>query len=140
MMAKNISINIEDGYLHIKGHIPVVDADEELESFVRELKFQLFGKSLEEKSSPVLAARSLNEKDAAKYIGMSVSFLRERRYKGKDKKSGRGPKYMRDSKHRIRYLVKELDEWLEQRMQYSSCCEEEILRDIEDDGETAQDE
>jgi hypothetical protein len=66
----------------------------------------------------------LNEKDAAKYIGRSVSFLRSCRYDGKKSGQSRGPKYTRDSQRCIRYPVKELDKWLENRYLYGACCEE----------------
>jgi hypothetical protein len=125
-VPNNINIHIEGGYLQISGQIPVLNAGGEIESFVRELKFQLFGEEQPEKSNHPnpLAPKDLNEKNAAKYIGRSVSFLRDCRYKGKNNGQERGPKYTRDSERCIRYPVKELDKWLEKRKLYSSCCEE----------------
>jgi hypothetical protein len=124
-VPKNINICIEGGYLQISAQIPVVNAGDEIDSFVRELKFQLFGEKQPESDHPKpLAPKDLNEKDAAKYIGRSLSFLRDCRYKGKKNGQERGPKYTRDSERCIRYPVKELDRWLETRKMYSSCCEE----------------
>jgi hypothetical protein len=126
-MSNNISIHIEGGYLQISGQIPVASAGTEIESFVRELKFQLFGEKQPEKGhSSALSPQDLNEKEAAKYIGRSISFLRGCRYNGKHNGQDRGPKYTRDSKRCIRYPVRELDRWLESRRLYSACCEEEI--------------
>jgi hypothetical protein len=124
-VANNISIHIEGGYLQIRGQIPVVNADEAVESFVQELKFQLFGDAQVKKDQPaVLAPRDLDEKDAAKYIGRSVSFLRGCRYSGKNKGKDPGPKYTRVSPRCIRYPVHELDKWLENCRLYGACCEE----------------
>ena len=125
-LAKNIDIHIEGGYLQIKGRIPVATAGDELESFVSELKFQLFGERSQDGQSQDFAPKDLNEKDAAKYIGRSVSFLRDCRYGGKNKGKRRGPKYTRVSQRCIRYPVQELDKWLESCRLYGACCEEEV--------------
>jgi hypothetical protein len=106
-MPNNISIHIEGGYLWISGQIPVASAGAEIDSFIQELKFQLFGENQPKNDHPKpLAPKDLNEKDAAKYIGRSVSFLRDCRYKGKKSGQERGPKYTRDSERCIRYPVK----------------------------------
>jgi hypothetical protein len=124
-VSNSISIHIEGGYLQISGQIPVVNAGAEIESFIRELKRQLFGNEQAENDQLApLAPRDLNEKDAAKYIGRSVSFLRSCRYDGKKNGQSRGSKYTRDSQRCIRYPVKELDKWLENRYLYGACCEE----------------
>ncbi|GHV38324.1 hypothetical protein FACS1894187_17000 [Synergistales bacterium] len=124
-MTKNINIRIEGGFLQISGQIPVASAGDELESFVRELKFQLFGEEdIKRDGSPNRVPKDLNEKDAAGYIGRSVSFLRMRRYNGKHNNAGGGPKYTRESERCIRYPVKELDKWLESRHLFRACCEE----------------
>ena len=70
------------------------------------------------------APKELNEKDAAKYIGRSLSFLRSFRLNGKGKRQDSGPKYTRDTARCVRYPIKELDMWLESRKLYSSSCEE----------------
>jgi hypothetical protein len=128
-VPNNVNIHIEGGYLQISGQIPVVNAGAELESFIRELKFQLFGdartKDVNEQSVSI-APKDLDEKAAAKYIGRSVSFLRDCRYGGKNKGKHRGPKYTRISQRCIRYPVQELDKWLENHSLYDSCCEEEV--------------
>ena len=123
-MAKNIEINIDGGYLRINGRIPVATASEELESFVRELKFQLFGEKSKEGQSENFAPKDLNEKDAARYIGRSVSFLRTCRYEERKGMRDKGPKYTRDSARCIRYPVKELDKWLQSKRLYTMCREE----------------
>jgi hypothetical protein len=123
-VAKNIDIHIEGGYLQINGRIPVATASEELESFVRELKFQLFGEKSGEGEPEHLAPKDLNEKDAARYIGRSVSFLRTCRYEERKGMRDKGPKYTRDSARCIRYPVKELDKWLQSKRLYSVCREE----------------
>jgi hypothetical protein len=128
-VSHNISIHIEEGFLQIRGQIPVANAGSEIESFIRELKFQLFGdaeaKNGQSNDRPAhVVPKDLNEKDAAKYIGRTVSFLRSCRYGGKNKEQRRGPKYARDSQRCIRYPVKELDRWLENRELYDACCEE----------------
>jgi len=123
-MAKNIDIHIEGGYLHIKGRIPVATAGEELESFVGELKFQLFGEKSRDEQSQGFVPKDLNEKDAARYIGRSVSFMRSCRYGERKGMRDKGPRYTRDSERCIRYPVKELDKWLTNRKLYYSGHEE----------------
>lgn len=61
-----------------------------------------------------LMRRCLTEKEAAHYIGMSVSFLRRDRMEGVIGKSTPGPKYLKIGRS-VRYLKEELDQWLEQR-------------------------
>jgi hypothetical protein len=125
-MAKNIDIHIEGGYLQIKGRIPVATAGEELESFVRELKFQLFGEKSRDEGSQSYVPKDLNEKDAARYIGRSVSFLRSCRYEERKGMRDKGPRYTRDSERCIRYPVKELDKWLTNRKLYYTGREESL--------------
>jgi hypothetical protein len=126
-VANNISIRIEGGILQISAQMSVVNAGVEIESFIRELKFQLFGDAQTKNEQPAsIAPRDLDEKDAAKYIGRSVSFLRDCRYGGKNKGKRRGPKYTRVSQRCIRYPVQELDKWLESCRLYGACCEEEV--------------
>jgi len=126
-VPNNISIHIEGGYLQITAQMSVVNASVEIESFIRELKFQLFGDTQTKNEQPAsIAPRDLDEKDAAKYIGRSVSFLRDCRYGGKNKGKRRGPKYTRVSQRCIRYPILELDKWLENCRLYDACCEEEV--------------
>lgn len=56
--------------------------------------------------------RSLNEKEAAVYIGMSCSFLRQDRMNGIRENRTPGPRYIRIGRS-VRYLREELDTWLE---------------------------
>ena len=59
-----------------------------------------------------LMRRCLTEKEAAHYIGMSVSFLRRDRMEGVIGKSTPGPKWLKIGRS-VRYLKEELDQWLE---------------------------
>ena len=126
-MAGNFNFHIEKGYLQINAQIHLVSAGEEIEAFVHELKSQLLGdKKLKDYRPANLPPQELNEKDAARYIGRTVSFLRNCRYAGKTKNGDRGPMYTRGTKRSIRYPVKELDRWLASLNLYSASCEEEI--------------
>lgn len=55
---------------------------------------------------------ALNDQEAATYIGMSVSFLRQSRLNGDRRTYTRGPSYIRIGRA-VRYLVPDLDKWLE---------------------------
>jgi len=121
-MAGNFNIRIEKGCLRIDAQISLLSAGEEIEAFIHELKLQLLGdKKLKDHRPINLPPQELNEKDAARYIGRTVSFLRSCRYAGMTKK---GPKYTRGTKRSIRYPVKELDKWLANLHLYSASCEE----------------
>lgn len=56
--------------------------------------------------------RSLTEKEAAEYIGMSRSFLRQDRMNGIRENRTPGPNYVKIGRA-VRYLKEELDKWLE---------------------------
>lgn len=56
----------------------------------------------------------LTEKDAAKYIGMSRSFLRQDRMNGFRKRRTNGPVFIRVGRN-IRYHLADLDAWLDER-------------------------
>ena len=58
------------------------------------------------------AKRALSEIEAARYINMSRSYLRQDRMDGIREKRTPGPRYVRIGR-RIRYLKDDLDEWLE---------------------------
>lgn len=55
----------------------------------------------------------VNEKEAAKYIGMSVSFLRQARCDGPTANRTPGPVFYKLGIS-VRYRVSDLDTWLEQ--------------------------
>ena len=55
----------------------------------------------------------LTEIDAAKYIGMSRSFLRQDRMNGFRERRTRGPVFIRIGRQ-IRYHLVDLDAWLEE--------------------------
>lgn len=57
--------------------------------------------------------KSINEKEAAPYIGMSISFLRQSRMEGNRQNRTPGPPYVKIGRA-VRYLVNDLDTWLEQ--------------------------
>lgn len=124
-MASNISIFVEGGYLQISCQIPVTSDSDDMGAFIDELKFHLLGsRDSTNVKTVVYAPKELNEKDAAKYIGRSLSYLRSFRLNGKGRRKSGGPKYTRDTAHCIRYPVRELDKWLETRKMYASSCEE----------------
>ena len=56
--------------------------------------------------------RSLKEYHAAKYIGMSRSYLRQARMDGNREGRIPGPRFIRIGRS-IRYLIDDLDAWLE---------------------------
>ncbi len=58
--------------------------------------------------------RALTEEEAAAYIGMSRSFMRQSRMNGKRDTHIPPPTYIRVGKRSIRYLVDDLDAWLAQ--------------------------
>ena len=57
--------------------------------------------------------RALTEKQAAEYIGMSRSYLRQDRMNGLRENHTPGPPFVRKGR-RILYLIDDLDVWLEQ--------------------------
>lgn len=54
----------------------------------------------------------LTETEAAMYIGMSRSFLAQDRCNGKRKNRTLGPRFIKMGRA-VRYLLNDLDEWLE---------------------------
>lgn len=58
--------------------------------------------------------RSYQEDEAAYYIGMSRSFLRQSRMTGQLDGHIPAPKFIRIGKRAIRYLKEDLDQWLDQ--------------------------
>jgi hypothetical protein len=58
-----------------------------------------------------ITPKLLNEKEAAVYIGMSLSFLRKARQEGDRKSRTPGPKFRRVGAQ-IRYHIDALDEWI----------------------------
>jgi hypothetical protein len=125
--TNNTNIRFEKGVFRISTEIPVAGAREAIDSLVYELNLQLLG---EERStvgqSANISPKMLNERDAARYIGRSVSFLRTCRYKAKQGEIDAGPKYVRLRNKFILYPVKELDDWLNRSQLFSSCMEERI--------------
>ena len=57
--------------------------------------------------------RALGEADAARYIAMSRSFLRQSRMDGDRASRTPGPRYLKIGRA-VRYLREDLDRWLEQ--------------------------
>ena len=57
--------------------------------------------------------RVLTEREAAEYIGMSQAFLRQDRMNGPRHRRTLGPPYIRIGRRSIRYLLEDLDGWLE---------------------------
>ncbi len=58
----------------------------------------------------------INERAAAEYVGMSVSYLRLSRMRGATKCTD-APAYVKAGKA-VRYLPRDLDAWLESRRQF----------------------
>lgn len=63
--------------------------------------------------------RGLTEKEAANYIGMSRSYLKQDRVNGHRINRTPGPPYVKIGRS-IRYLKDDLDHWLEQFRQEAS--------------------
>lgn len=63
-------------------------------------------------AAPVITSAVLTEKDAAKYIGMSVAFLRADRMNGPLPNRTPGPPFLKIGRS-IRYRVTDLDDWLQ---------------------------
>jgi hypothetical protein len=125
VVAKIVNIHFDKGVFRINAEIPVAGVGEAIESLIEELKSQLLGETESGKSGLLkITPKELNEKDAAKYIGRSISFLRTCRYKEKTGEMGSGPKYIRDLNKFIHYSVKDLDEWLNGRQRFRTCFEE----------------
>lgn len=60
-----------------------------------------------------MTKRALNDREAAAYLGMSVSFLRQDRLNGHREGRTPGPRWIKIGRS-VRYLREDLDEWLEQ--------------------------
>lgn len=58
-------------------------------------------------------AKALNEVETSKYTGMSQSFLRQSRMDGDRVGRTPGPRYLKIGRS-VRYLIEDLDAWLEQ--------------------------
>ena len=52
----------------------------------------------------------INEQAAARHLGFSKRFLQARRLKGE------GPQFVRISKRAVRYRIKDLEKWVEDRI------------------------
>ena len=57
---------------------------------------------------------TLTETDAARYLGVSVAFLRASRMRT-PRSSVPGPVFLRAGKRGVRYLLADLDAWLQAR-------------------------
>ncbi len=64
------------------------------------------------KAHPVVTRRGLTEQEAATYIGMSCSFLRQSRMNGKRANRTPGPPFTKIGR-KVLYLKDDLDAWLE---------------------------
>jgi predicted DNA-binding transcriptional regulator AlpA len=60
-----------------------------------------------------VTARSMTESEAARYVGMSQSYLRQSRMDGDRENRTPGPRFLKIGRS-VRYLVDDLDAWLEQ--------------------------
>lgn len=64
--------------------------------------------------SDKIAPRLLSEIEAAKYIGMSRSFLRQARMDGARENRLAGPPHIKLGKRCVRYELNALNEWIDQ--------------------------
>ena len=62
----------------------------------------------------ILESAAFSEVDAAAYISMSRSYLRQARMNGKRENRTPGPAFLKIGKRSVRYLKEDLDKWLEQ--------------------------
>jgi len=62
--------------------------------------------------SPLETIRALTEQEAARYIAMSRSFLRQDRMNGRREGRTPGPAFLKIGRS-VRYLKEDLDKWLE---------------------------
>ena len=62
-------------------------------------------------SNRLTGCHAMDEKDAARYVGMSVAYLRKSRMEGNRKKRTPAPPYIKIGRS-VRYLLRDLDEWL----------------------------
>ena len=65
-------------------------------------------------------AHTLTEQQAAQYIAMSRSFLRQGRMNGDREGRTPAPPYLKIGSRSVRYLKEDLDTWLEQFRQEST--------------------
>ena len=61
-----------------------------------------------------MTKRAFTEPEAAEYIAMSRSFLRQSRMNGDRPDRTPGPKFIRIGKRAFRYLIEDLDTWIDQ--------------------------
>ena len=64
-------------------------------------------------------SRALTEQQASLYINFSRSFLRQSRMDGVRENRTPSPKWIKCGKRSVRYLIDDLDAWLEQFRQES---------------------
>ena len=60
-----------------------------------------------------MKSSALRERDAAIYVGMSISYLRQTRMEGNRKGRTPGPAYIKIGRA-VRYLIEDLDAWLKE--------------------------
>jgi hypothetical protein len=123
--VNRIDVRVSCGVLTVTGEIPVASSKEDIESFVGEVHFALLGDRKLVDARPLVPVKELTEKEAAIYIGRSVSFLRRcrtKRYSGN--RQYIGPKYIRCGQRIIRYPIEELDKFRAAQHRYQAICEE----------------
>jgi len=67
-------------------------------------------------TSPVVQ-QTLDTKDAAKYLGVSVEFLKRARMKGN------GPTFVKMGTRKVVYLINELDQYLLSNSRHNLCAD-----------------
>jgi predicted DNA-binding transcriptional regulator AlpA len=61
--------------------------------------------------------RAVRTRDAARYLGISISLLRKMRTRGPDDRADPGPSYIRLSPSLVVYQIADLDAWLDRYVQ-----------------------
>lgn len=67
-----------------------------------------------EKKGHLIHKRAFTEAEAATYISMSRSFLRQSPMNGNRENRTPGPRWRRMGARSVRYMIEELDAWLDQ--------------------------
>ena len=73
-MENSVNIYVEGGNLQIICQIPVASSSDDIAALIEEIKIRMLGSNHNTNVRTITyAPKELNEKDAAKYIGRSLS-------------------------------------------------------------------
>lgn len=79
-------------------------------------------------SSGASAPAMLSTQEAATYLGTTPGMLSLSRHTGELFKGVPGPRFIKLGKRTVRYLRKDLDEWIDQHRRYGSNAEVSVSR------------